>query len=457
MVVLYWQLTVVMPRAGGDYVFISRTLSGPVGFVASFLFFIGLLVSAGSGSYWAFAEAGTQLSFAGQVLNDTGLTSLGNLITPWTTNSPWLLFGLGIGILAIGTIAIMTSHRAFRFVVYSFFVYGLIAMILVVGVFLIHSPSDFATAYGKFFQGGVAKVLADATAKGYSPGTTLLNLWPVVPLLFVSIGPYPVMQLVGGEIKTPKRSLLYGLVLAEVVSILVWLGLTYVLDRLVGISFIEAWTLTVGGGYSTVPTVFVTVLETSRWLLWLIVIGLFIGNIGWSWLSIVFISRLVLAWSFDRVLPTTLAYVNERFHTPVTAIFLGSALAIIPMYLEYFTSFITAQVNAIFFYAVVWFFAAISAVLLPYRRASIFETSPSKARVVGVPAISLLGVVAALLFAYLGYSSITNSSIGSFALGAQIFTLAIVLFSIAVYVGSYYYNKARGINLRLLYAQIPPD
>ena len=63
------------------------------------------------------------------------------------------------------------------------------------------------------------------------------------------------MQTVGGEIRNPKRSLLFGLVLAEIVSVVVWLGLTYVLDSVVGISFIEAWTLTVGAGSSTVPTV----------------------------------------------------------------------------------------------------------------------------------------------------------------------------------------------------------
>src|ERR1700704_3914162 len=77
IILLYSQLTALMPRSGGDYVFISRALASPVGFVASFLFLIAILTSAGSGSYWAFAESGTQLSFAGQVLNNSGMTTLG--------------------------------------------------------------------------------------------------------------------------------------------------------------------------------------------------------------------------------------------------------------------------------------------------------------------------------------------------------------------------------------------
>jgi amino acid transporter len=457
IVVLYWHLTVVMPRAGGDYVFISRAFSGALGFVASFLLFIAVLISAGSGSYWAFAEAGTQLSFGGQVIGDSTLANLGNLITPWTTTSPWLLFGVGVIILGAGGLAVMLGGRFFRILVYSFFAYGLFTMIIVLGVFLAHSHTDFTTAYGRMFDGGVAKVFADAASKGYSPGVSLAQLGAIVPLLFVSIGPYPVMQTVGGEIRNPKRSLLFGIVLAELVSIFVWLGLTYVLDSVVGISFIEAWTLTVGGGAATVPTAFATILDPNRVLLWIIVVGLFIGNIGWSWLSVVFVSRLFMAWSFDRILPSALAHVDDRLHTPTTAILLATMLAAIPMYLEYFTSFITAQVNAIFLYAVVWFLAGVSAAILPFRRKAIFEASPAKTMIGPIPVLSLFGILGAALFGYMGYNALTNPAIGPFALDAQLFIIGIMLLPTIIYAVSYYYNRKRGIDLRLLCTQLPPD
>jgi len=457
IVLLYWQLTVVMPRAGGDYVFISRTLSSPLGFVASFLFFVAVLISAGSGSYWAFAETGTQLSFAGQALGDSNLTALGNLLTPWTTGSPWVLFSVGLLVLAIGGIATAAGGRIFRVLIYSFFIYGILVLALVLGVFLIHSHADFVRAYGTYFQGGVPKIFTDALTKGYSPGTTLATIGAIVPLLFVSVGPYPVMQTVGGEIKHPRRNLLYGLVLAEIVSIAVWFSLTFILDRVVGISFIEAWTLTAGAGSSTVPTAFVTVLEPSRPLLWLIVVGLFIGNIGWSWLSVVFLSRLIMAWSFDRILPSALAYVDDRFHTPTTAVILTCALAVIPMYLGYFTSFITAQVNAIFLYSVVWFLAAVSALIIPFRRKSIYESSAGRFQVLGVPIISVLGLTGIILFVYLGFNALINPAIGPFQFGAQVATATIVVVPIIIYITSYYFNKRRGIDLGKLSSQLPPD
>ena len=457
IVLLYWQLTVVMPRAGGDYVFISRTLSSPVGFVASFLFFVAVLISAGSGSYWAFGETGTQLSFAGQALSDAKLVALGNLLAPWSTNSPYALFAVGLLVLAIGGAATVAGGRTFRILIYSFFIYGIVVLALVLGVFLTHTHADFIRAYGTYFQGGVPEVFSNASTKGYTPGTTIATIGAIVPLLFVSIGPYPVMQTVGGEIKHPRRNLLYGLVLAEIVSIAVWFGLTFVLDKIVGISFVEAWTVTVGAGSSTVPTAFITVLEPSRLLLWLIVIGLFIGNIGWSWLSIVFLSRLIMAWSFDRILPSALAHVDDRFHTPITAVVLTCALAVIPMYLEYFTSFITAQVNAIFLYCIVWVLAAVSALIIPFHRKSIYENSAGRILIWRVPVISILGLIGIVLFVYLGFNSLTNPAIGPFQYGAQIATAAIVSIPIAIYMLSYYYNRLRGIDLGKLSSQLPPD
>jgi hypothetical protein len=126
------------------------------------------------------------------------------------------------------------------------------------------------------------------------------------------------------------------------------------------------------------------------------------------------------------------------------------------MYLEFFTSFITAQVNSIFLFAVVWFLTAVSAIILPFRRKSLFESSAG-ARIGGMPLISLLGILGAILFAYLGYNSAANPAIGPFAFGSKVFIAVIVITPIILYAASYYYNKSRGIDLRQICGQLPPD
>jgi amino acid transporter len=127
------------------------------------------------------------------------------------------------------------------------------------------------------------------------------------------------------------------------------------------------------------------------------------------------------------------------------------------MYLGYFTSFITAQVNAIFLYSIVWFLAAASALIIPFRRKSIYESSAGRLRVWRVPVISILGLIGIILFAYLGFNALINPAIGPFQYGAQVATTMIVIVPIIIYILSYYFNKLRGIDLRKLSSQLPPD
>ena len=130
----------------------------------------------------------------------------------------------------------------------------------------------------------------------------------------------------------------------------------------------------------------------------------------------------------------------------------------IPMYLQYFTSFISAQVNAIFFYSVVWFLAAISAALIPFTRRDVYESRDRGGKRKGIPVISVLGVVAAALFAYLGYNSIANPAVGPFQTSAQVVVGVVVLIPVAIYCGCRTrYHKRRGVDLRLVQSQIPPE
>jgi APA family basic amino acid/polyamine antiporter len=464
IVLLYWQMTVIMPRSGGDYVFISRTLTPLVGFVAGFLFFVAYVVSAGSGAYWAFGEAGSQMGFAGEVLKNSFMANLGSSMNPFGASPDRILmFGIGLVLLALGATTVLIGGRFLRGVIYFFFGYAFLTLLVVVGIFLSTSHAAFVDAYNNHassFTASVPDIFTQAASKGYSPGPSLANLSAVIPLLFVSIGPYPVMQMVGGEIKNPRRSLLYGLVGAEILSIVIWFALTYLFDRVVGISFVEAWTIapSAGGGYPPVPTIFTSVIAPNPFLAWLIFGGLFVSNIGWSWLGFVFVSRMVMSWSFDGLIPAKFADVSPRFHTPTFAVALAAVVAIVPMYLEFFTSFIATQVNSIFILGVIWILTSISAIVLPFRRRKIYESSSEKLVISGIPLVSILGAIGLAVFGYLAYYSITNPAVGPFSSGAQAFLGGILLVALGIYSVSQYYNKKkRGLDLSVIFNELPPE
>jgi hypothetical protein len=110
----------------------------------------------------------------------------------------------------------------------------------------------------------------------------------------------------------------------------------------------------------------------------------------------------------------------------------------------------------VFFYSIVWFLAAISAIALPFARRNLYESMISGPRK-GVPILSILGALGVVLFAYLGYNAVTNPAVGPFSLGAQIFTAMVLVVPALIYAASYYYNKRRGIDLSRLHAIIPPE
>ncbi len=321
-------------------------------------------------------------------------------------------------------------------------------------MFALNGNATFTTDFAKYFAGGVPQVLSQAAASGYSPGYSLASLGLVIPVIFVSLGPYPTMQMVGGEIRNPKRSLLLGAVGAEVASIAIFLVLTYLFDHSIGISFLEAWSVT-QGNVSTVPSALAMVFYPNAALMWLITVGLFVGNIGWWWLALVFASRIPMAWGFDRVVPTSLAHVSDRFHTPTLSIVMTVLLATVPMALIFFTSFISTQLNAIFLFTVAWLVSAVAAVVLPFRRKAIFHASGGASRFLGLPVISWIGLVSVGVIGYLSYSAFTNPAIGPSTETARMVILAVFAAPAIIYAISYRYNKRRGIDLGLLAAELP--
>lgn len=458
VVILYWQLTSAMPRSGGDYVFVSRALAGSVGFVASFVFYVALLADpASTGAYWGFSEAGLQLSFSGQILNDTSITNLGNFISPTTTSSPLTLFAFSAILLAVGAAGIILGGRVFRAIIYGFFAFGAVTLLIVMAMFALNGQTTFDADYAKYFAGGVPAVFQQAASAGYTPGYDLATLGLIIPVVFVSLGPFPTMQMVGGEIRNPRRSLLYGAVGAEVASIAIFFLMTYLFDHAIGISFLEAWTKTAGGGFSTVPSALAMVFYPNQALLWVVTAGLFVGNIGWWWLALVFASRIPMAWAFDRVVPTSLAHVSDRFHTPTVAIVLTVLLSTVPMYLIFFTSFISTQLNGVFLFTIAWVVSAAAAIVLPFRRSSSFGTSESRAKVGRLPVLSIIGGLSLVVLGYLGYNAFTNPAIGPGAESARLIILAIVVVPAIIYIVSYYYNKSRGVDLSLLSGELPPE
>ena len=123
--------------------------------------------------------------------------------------------------------------------------------------------------------------------------------------------------------------------------------------------------------------------------------------------------RALFAWSFDRLLPAKVAEVDERTHAPLVAIIIVTVIGVgFFAWSVWAASFFTALVLAGLAGAGVMIIMGITAIAFPYRNRQLYESSPAKIEVLGVPLCVIAGVVTILAEVLIAYFYVTDSRLG---------------------------------------------
>ncbi len=182
----------------------------------------------------------------------------------------------------------------------------------------------------------------------------------------------------------------------------------------------------------------------------------------WFWIpaELAYTTRSMIAWSFDRVAPDKLGFVSETVHTPVVAIGVSTAGAVVFMWLIAFKA--VAFLTFIEVLLVVWGTVMIAAVVFPLRRKRLYESSPVKNfRLLGVPIMPVAGAISAAFMGVMIYLLWTDViAAGALFKPSKVpvefwITLAAVVLGTGWYLWIKAYRKRRGINIRLAFQQIP--
>jgi amino acid transporter len=182
----------------------------------------------------------------------------------------------------------------------------------------------------------------------------------------------------------------------------------------------------------------------------------------WFWIpaEMAYTTRSMIAWSFDRVAPDKLGFVSETLHTPVVAIGVSTAGAVVFMWLIAFKA--VAFLTFIEVLLVVWGTVMVAAVIFPTRRKQLYESSPARNfRLGGVPVMPAAGLIAAVFFAVMFWLLWQDPiAAGPLIKPSKMpveawITLGAVVIGAAWYLWVKAYRKRRGINIRLAFTQIP--
>jgi basic amino acid/polyamine antiporter, APA family len=479
LVLTYAGLIAIMPRAGGDYVWQSRTLGGGIAFV--------LAVTGWWFILWQWAP------IYGNILTVQLFQPLFAVLDLKVgfIDAAWWGSNTGIFVVCLITIALAGLFVSLGMETYAkiqkfCFWLGMIGVGIMFLILVFGSREGFQSAFNQeaaslFGAGGDAytQTIRDARSFAYEPsgfaltpilGPTLLLIpYLVFFLLWPNWGATLYGEVRGAsDFRRVRNGMMWGLwgtVLMAIVFLLL-AGKTFGSDFYMAANYNWANTFY---GVEGAPTPAIPI-----WPYPAVLAGFYIHNtvfqvalilvmsvwfIGWAGTLFLSSTRVIFAAAFDRALPEWAGSVSEKRHVPYGAI----ALMLIPSIVvsaiyAYNDTFRTLTLDATLVIAVTFLGTSIAATLLPWIKPKLFQNSPiGRMKVGGIPVISIAGAVTSLFLGWLLFQWWTNDVYGINNTDSAIFMLVLYGLALVIYLGFYFYRRARGINLSRIHKEIPVE
>ncbi|QXJ31223.1 APC family permease [Saccharolobus shibatae] len=463
MAFLFYIASISTPRSGGDYVFQARSSHSLVAFVNYWALWIAFALSLGLYSYLGAQWFAYLFSGLGLFYNDQALLNLGSFFT--TTLGSVIV---GIIILIMGAIVASIGKYGWSFV----FVTGIISILSTIITFValvLISPSQFSSALSSFtgVNNAYDEVISTATSNGLSFVSPLYGALLAIPVVWYYYVWYNLPASWSGEMKKVKYNSLLGIVVA-----VLFIGVYYILFTSLnlhafGERFLTSWSYisanslnsTVYNDLSTMGTFtpFFALLVNHNVFLYIIMwIAFWLPNFYSNPPLVVSLTRYLFAWAFDRIMPEKLADVNERFHIPLISTIITVIVGIIGVLLyAYVSSISIVDVTVIF--EISYGIFALTTALSPFIKRNFFNRGVHIKNIGGIPIVSLIGFPVFGFLLYALYQTWGNPVLLPINFPTILSLVIIYASGIMIYVASYIINKQRGIQMNLIFEEIPPE
>jgi len=453
----YALLSMVYPRSGGDYVFMSRILHPVVGIVLSMsLVFWQLFYTGVNGAFLAKFGISPMISSLGVQEHSQGLIDAGN----WF-GGKWGLF-LG-GVLVIGFFSIIQYRGAgVYFKIQRWASYITVVSLLVTFVTLILASTgvlnfhhNFDAAAGAGAYDNVIKTANDTHHPFSLSQSLFFAAWPAFSLWFAVLS-----VSFAGEVKDGQRSQLRGMTLAIVTMGVAMTLLMFLYRMAFGSAFMLASTEVTPDQFPLKASPYVNLYTgiaggnpvlTVVNSLWVLSLLFFVGAS-----SMIVATRSMLAWSLDGIAPKWMSAVSPKFHSPTWALALSGAIAFVWVCLYAFTDSILV-LGGFLGQCIPFMGVCLAAIVFPFRRKREFESSPIAYRWGKVPVISVIGVVAFVCVAFVFYRLLVDAAYGANNHLSEVMTIAVTVFALTWYAAFRVYRARQGADLKGQFSEIPVE
>src|SRR5215470_10310273 len=480
---IFASLATVMPRSGGDYVFTSRLIPGIGPFLAwveSFtLVFASLAVIAFE---IPIVLQNTQIS--GEIIGIGTRTGFFERANGWFSSGGtiggWPGMIAALVVIALILLVVIQPVRRFHRIVTGLGAFGLL---------FIHRASFEANLpkYTGMTAAALQKaaVTGNVVGHGFSWSTTVLPFLMGV-VLFQYIG-FQYSAYIAGEVRgNIKRGILIGVLGALFFAVV--MNSFYVDslgDRLGTVNMlgwgINHWSgLRTPLGAATALPLAAAISNPGLWPVWLFVS---IAATLWPFLLcpvyISLISRISLAWSMDRQVPKWFGEVNERLRAPLNAILTAVGVCVVLAILQNFPLLPKSiappdgklnLVSTIWFSILMalfsWVLPGVNAMVSRFSRPDLVRNAPWRKALWAFGLVWLIFAVFTYWFA--GIKPISDAVgealkprqggvLSYFNSTGITLTIALYVIAVIIYIIVAIKNRASGVEMSLLYKELPPD
>jgi amino acid transporter len=455
---VYLYFTIIMPRSGGDYVWVSRTLNPFLGFFTNFsLTFVFLTWIAFNFTYMLSVMGPAVAYVAGW--NSAALTSPDHTELMVIATVLTVIF-TGVMILGVRVVA--------RYMMITFAVVwiGMLAWLIDM---LVSGRGSFTSSFNAHSGTTVSGVIAAANHGGFSAAGGIGWGATVFGMIYC-FQVYTGFQWTGyfaGEIrnvrKTATRSIL-GALLISAIGYVVACTLIY---KYYGFQFFGSVVYDgLGKGASGWKAPFqpylpalVNFLPGPQWMLTFIAICFLLAILWWTPTGFMMGTRNMFAWSFDRLAPEKLTTVSDRFHTPVIATITVGCIVELLNYLNIYQGLGSYLLNIIAVMGVAFIISSIAAAVTPWRRPQLHAQAPGWARasVTGVPVITIIAAISAISWGFVIYVAFHTGFGGTFGFKPMLEAFTAPLIGIVYYIAVRLIRRAQGMQLGQAFTEIPPE
>ena len=461
-------MTAAMPRSGGDYIIVSRTLHPALGTISAACISLSSFLSiAFEGIAFVTLAIVPGLIIVGLVGGHHTLVSWGHTVA---TSHNWQFFLGCVGIVAAG-IAVgagWTWAKRFMFTLLGFSLFGLVLATLIA---LIAGKNSFIHHFNSFAQPYTHNpdtynaTIAAAQKNGVNvhPAFSFVKTIPVIAVIAgISIYAYwstffagELRQ--GNSLKTANR--MGAASIAILVSVIVFVAIFFYGFGKPFLTASNAGGLPSKLGTSAAyfflssayvnNTAFAILMVLTFVLFWPVIIAE----------TMLQPPRTLFAWSFDGIAPKAVAAVTRRGVPLIaTVITIAGSIAAYAWAVYIAKNFFQVIVYATLAQLITHVLIGLSAISFPYRRRALYQASVSAKEVAGIPLVVVAGIGAILTSVFLYWAFFHYPFFGLQAKQNIVYWVGgAVAFGLVWYLGARYVRQQEGVNIDRVYAEIPPE